>query len=261
MDIRLDGKVVIVTGGSRGIGAAIAYALAACGANVTVTARDAAALEAVSQRIESDTGARALAVARDLREPDAAAAVVEQSIAAFGRLDILVNNAGATKRGDFLTLSDDDYLDGFALKFHAAVRFCRAAWPHLRASSGSIVNIAGVGANTPSADFTIGGPVNAAVLNFTKALADRGLTEGIRINAINPGHIITDRLHRRVAALAQAEGITIEEAHERSRQEAAVERFGESREIASVVAFLCSEHGSYVHGVSLDVDGGTTRGI
>lgn len=261
MNIRLDGKVAIVTGGSRGIGAAIAHALAECGANVTVTARDAAALEAVLQRIEKDTGARACAVARDLREPQAPAAVVDQTLSTFGRVDILVNNAGATKRGDFLTLSDEDSLDGFALKFQAAVRFCRAAWPHLRASSGSIVNIAGVGANTPDADFTIGGPVNAAVLNFTKAIADRGLEEGIRVNAINPGHIVTDRLHRRVDRLAQDKGLSSDEAWALSIEEAGIKRFGQPEEIAAVVAFLCSERAAYVHGVSIDVDGGATRGI
>src|SRR3546814_13973081 len=112
----------------------------------------------------------------DLVEADLSVAaeperVVRAAVDRFGRLDILVNNAGATKRGDFLALTDADHLDGFALKYHATVRFCRAAWPHLVAAGGAVVNISGIGAQTPDAEFTIGGPVNSALLNFTKALA------------------------------------------------------------------------------------------
>src|SRR6185295_2410813 len=107
----------------------------------------------------------------------------------FGRLDLVVNNAGATKRGDFLQLTDEDWASGFSLKFMAAVRVSRAAWPILKRTNGSIVNIAGVGARTGSAEFTIGGSVNSAMLNLTKALADRGVKDGIRVNAINPGSI------------------------------------------------------------------------
>ena len=104
----------------------------------------------------------------------------------IGRLDLLVNNAGATKRGDFLALSDSDWADGFALKFFGAMRLSRAAWPHLCSSSGTIVNIVGIGGRTGQAEFAIGGAVNAALLNLTKVLADRGVKDGVRVNAINP---------------------------------------------------------------------------
>ena len=108
---------------------------------------------------------------------------------------------GATKRGDFLTLTDEEWTDGFALKFYAAMRLSRAAWPYLQASHGRIINIIGVGGRTGSAEFTIGGAVNAALMNLTKALADRGVKDGVRVNAINPGSIATERLQTRIRTM------------------------------------------------------------
>ena len=126
------------------------------------------------------------------------------AVAAFGRLDILVNNAGATKRADFFTLTEEDWQDGFALKFHGYVRTTRAAWPHLRETRGCIVNIVGVGSRAGSAEFTIGGSVNVALLNFTKAMADIGMKDGVRVNAINPGLIETERFGRNIERVTQA---------------------------------------------------------
>ena len=164
----LAGKTAIVTGSNRGIGRAIALRLAADGARVVLTARDAALLAAVADEI----GEGAAVAPLDLREPGAGAELVRLAVERFGGVDIVVNNAGATKRGDFLALTDEDWADGFALKLHGAVRLTRAAWPYLKASGGSLVNIAGTGGRTPGAEFTIGGSVNAALLSFTKAMAE-----------------------------------------------------------------------------------------
>lgn len=255
----LAGKVAIVTGASRGIGRAIAVALAEQGATIVATGRDQAALEATRERLGK--APRTTLVSADLRDAAAVTNLVETAVAEHGRIDIVVNSAGATKRGDFLDLPDEDVLDGFALKYHAAVRLCRAAWPHLKASSGSIVNISGIGAHTPSAEFTIGGPVNAALINFTKAIADRALEEGIRVNLVSPGHIVTDRLTGRIETLARSRGEDFEAARERMRVANGITRFGEVEDIANMVVFLCSPLASYVHGASIDVDGGATRGI
>ncbi len=255
------GMSAVVTGSSRGIGAAIAVELARCGAGLTLTGRDEAALVGIAAEVAKESGTKPSIVICDLREGPAAARVVDAAMKAHGRLDILVNNAGATKRGDFLTLTDEDFLDGFALKFQGAVRMTRAAWPHLVATKGKLVNIVGIGSLTPAKDFTIGGPVNSALINFTKAIADRGLTDGVRVNAVNPGHIVTDRLRRRVEALAAAEGITYAEAEERSRQEYGILRFGSSEEIAHLVAFLCSDRATYIHGSTIEIDGGATKGL
>jgi len=255
MDLQLSGKVGIVTGASRGIGRAIAELLAAEGMRLVVAARSRDALAALAASLGADCVAEAV----DLREPDAAATVVGAAVARFGGIDLVVNNAGATRRGDFLTLSDDDWADGFALKFFGAMRLSRAAWPHLGERRGAIVNIAGIGGRTGSAEFTIGGSVNAAVLNLTKALADRGMRDGVRVNAVNPASIATERLEARIAKLAAERGIDEAEAAAEMQRRAGVSRFGEPAEVARAVAFLASPQAAYCQGVVLDVDGGVTR--
>jgi 3-oxoacyl-[acyl-carrier protein] reductase len=258
MDLDLTGKVAIVTGASRGIGHAIARRLAEKGMTVTVAARSEDLLRRLTGDIQS-AGRQARAHPGDLRDPAACSALVADTISQFGRLDLLVNNAGATKRGDFLAFTDDDWADGFALKFYAAVRLSRAAWPHLRAAGGCIINIAGVGGRTGSAEFTIGGSVNAAMLNLTKSLADRGVADGVRVNAINPGSILTDRLAARVQRRAAESNLSPDEAARQMTREMGVSRFGHPSEIAAAVAFLASPAASYVQGAVIDIDGGLTR--
>jgi 3-oxoacyl-[acyl-carrier protein] reductase len=253
--------VAIVTGASRGLGRAIALRLAQQGMILVATARNGAALDELVAQARSLGAPDALAVPADLALAEEPARVVEAAAARFGRIDVLVNNAGATKRGDFLTVPDEDHLAGFALKYHGAVRFCRSAWPHLARSGGVIVNVSGVGAQTPDADFTIGGPVNSALLNFTKAIAKRAVAEGIRVNALCPGHIETERLQARIRARAEQDGTSEDEAREALRVRYGIRRFGTPDDIAATVAFLCSEEASYIHGTTLVVDGGTTPGI
>ncbi len=172
-------------------------------------------------------GGDACSLSLDLRAPDAPSQLVDFAIARYGRIDIVVNNAGATKRGDLLELSDADFADGFALKDFATVRLVRAAWPWLRAAAGSVVNIAGVGGRTPGAFFAIGGSVNAAILSLTKSLAAAGLDAGIQVNAINPGPIRTERLQKRLAALAGDRHIPREAAERLFIETEQVTRIGE----------------------------------
>lgn len=255
MDLLLSNKVAIVTGASRGIGKAIAETLSAEGMKLVLVARSRADLEALAGSLPNESLVQAL----DLREPDSVKQVIAATLGKFGRLDLLVNNAGATKRGDFLALSDEEWTDGFALKFYGAMRLARTAWTHLQATQGAIINIVGVGGRTGSAEFTIGGAVNAALLNLTKALADRGIKDGVRVNAINPGSIATERLQTRIQNYAKANQIDPEEAARRMPQEMKIARFGEPVEIARTVAFLASSQAAYIQGSILDVDGGTTR--
>jgi 3-oxoacyl-[acyl-carrier protein] reductase len=224
---------------------------------VALVARSKAELDAHAKRL----GADAFAHAADLREAAACTGAVDATLARFGHLDLLVNNAGATKRGAFADLADADFFDGFALKFHGCVRMTRAAWPALKARGGAIVNIVGAGGKNPAADFTIGGPVNAAVMNFTKAMAQLGNREGVRVNAINPGSIETQRLTGRLEANARAAGISLDEARKRNLAELGVPRFGRPAEIAEAVAFLAGERAGYFQGALVDVDGGMGRGL
>ncbi|HJS17529.1 MAG TPA: SDR family oxidoreductase [Anaerolineales bacterium] len=255
MDFLLSNKIAIVTGASRGIGKAIAETLSAEGMKVVLAARSRSELDALAQSLPTES----LVIAVDLREPESADRVIAETIGAFGKPDLLVNNAGATQRGDFLTLSDEAWRDGFGLKFYAAMRLARAAWSHLQVSGGTIINIIGVGGRTGSAEFTIGGAVNAALMNLTKSLADRGVRDGVRVNAINPGSIATDRLQTRLRKYAREKGIDFEEASQRMPREMKISRFGDPAEIARAVAFLASPQAAYIQGVILDVDGGATR--
>jgi len=251
-------KTAIVTGGSRGIGRAIALRLAQDGARVVLCARDPAPLNATVADIERAHG-RALAITADLREPASADRLIHSARDAFCAIDIVVNNAGGTKRGEFEELSEDDWADGFALKFFGGVRVTRAAWPHLKKQSGSVVNIAGIGGRTPGPCFAIGGSVNAALLSFTKALADVGIRDGIQVNAINPGSVRTERLARRLAADAAKAGIDIEAAAHTLISRSNPTRLGEPEDIANLVAFVLGPGGRFLQGSLIDIDGGQTK--
>jgi len=258
MEQRLKGKVAIVTGANRGIGRAIAGRLAREGARVVLCARDEKLLKETEREIGAGGGSAAF-IPADLRTPEAGARVADFAKTNYGQIDIVVNNAGATKRGDFLALTDADWQDGFALKFFAHTRLAKAAWPHLRERKGSVVLISGVGGRTPGAEFTIGGSVNAAVQSFGKALADRGAADGVQVNTVNPGDIRTDRFDRRLKAAMQSWGVDAREAEKRMVAEESLTRIGEPADVASLVSFIVSPRGSYLHGALIDIDGGKTK--
>jgi len=255
MELGLAGKVALVTGSSRGIGRGIALALADEGCNIVVTARDEKSLEEVASSMRSK-GASAAVVAVDLCEPRAPDLLLETVWNRFGRLDILVNNAGATKRGDFMALTDNDWQDGFALKFFAHVRLARAAWPLLKERRGSLITIAGTSGRKPQASFTIRSSVNAACAAFAKALADLGKQDGVQVNCIHPSMVDTDRQRRRVRAEMERTGQSEASIRQQFCQEMGTTRFGTVEDVAHLVCFIVSSHGSWLHGASIDLDGG-----
>jgi NAD(P)-dependent dehydrogenase (short-subunit alcohol dehydrogenase family) len=260
METRLKGKTAIVTGANRGIGKAIAVRLAAEGAQVALCARDANLLEQAVKEIEN-AGGHATALSMDLRMPESPKRAVDLTLKSYGRIDIIINNAGATKRGDFLELTDEDWADGFALKFFGAMRLTREAWPHLKAQAGSALNISGVGGRMPGALFTIGGSVNAALLSFTKAMADIGIRDGVQVNAVNPGSIRTERYRRMLEATAKQQGTDVETAERKMIESARTTRVGEPEDIAALVAFVVSPEGRFLQGSLIDMDGGATKVI
>ena len=255
MDLNLANKVAVVTGASRGIGRAIAQTLSHEGMRLVLAARSLDGLRETEKSCDTEC----LLMELDLRKPDSPEILIAGALEKFGRLDLLVNNAGATKRGDFLSLSDADWQDGYALKFFGAMRCCRAAWTHLQKTRGCIINISGIGGRTGSAEFTLGGSVNAALLNLTKSLADRGIQDGVRVNAVNPGSIATERLSARIRTHAGEHRVDEVTAAKQMALKAGIARFGEPGEIARAVAFLASPQADYCQGVILDVDGGQTR--
>ncbi len=261
MELGLDGKVALVTGANRGIGAAIAAELAKEGMQLCLVARDSDRLAQVADSLRHISNVPVHVVSADLRDSAAPAQAIAQAVAQFGRLDLLVNNAGATKRADFFTLTDEDWQDGFALKFHGYVKMTRAAWPHLRESKGSIVNIVGIGSRAGSAEFTIGGSVNVALLNFTKAMADIGVGQCVRVNAINPGLIETDRFTRNVERVMRDRAVSRDDAVRFLLSSHGTTRVGRPEEIATLVAYLASSKADFIQGSIIDVDGGATRSL
>jgi 3-oxoacyl-[acyl-carrier protein] reductase len=255
MELGLNGKIALVTGSSRGIGRGIALTLAAEGCDVMLTGRDAAALEDAAAAIRA-SGRRAAFAVVDLREKDAPAKLIEQVRRELGGLDILVNNAGATKRGDFLALTDTDWEDGYALKFFAHVRLARAAWPLLKERRGSLVSIGGTGGRKPTAQFTIGSSVNAAVAAFTKSLADRGKADSVQVNCIHPSVVETDRTRLRIKTEVERSGKPAEQIREEFRREFGTIRFGTVEDVGNLVAFVVSSRASWLHGATIDLDGG-----
>jgi len=260
MDLKLKDKVALVTGASRGIGEGIALSLADEGCDLMLTGRDEAALAGVAENV-AKKGRRVAISILDLRTQGAEKPLVEAVRREFGRLDILVNNAGATQRGDFFKLTDADWADGFALKFFAHVRLTREAWPLLKAQKGSMVTIAGIGGKEPEAPFTIGSSVNAACVAFSKAMADIGKQEGVQVNSINPGRVETERLWRRFRAAMESTGSDEATVREEYRQEFNISRFGKVEDLGSFIAFLVSPHGRWVHGATIDIDGGEVKSV
>ena len=261
MDLGLKGKVALVSGGSKGIGRACAERLAREGCDVMIVARTAADLEAAAGEIAAAGGRRVEICATDLRSPQGCEAAVGALQHAYGRLDVLVNNAGATQSGDFFKLDDALWEDGFALKFYSYVRLSRALWPLLKDAGGSVVNIIGGASKTPTANFMIGGAVNAAITNFTKALAEIGLRDGVAVKAVHPGMTVTGRLERLLDQRAAAEGMSRANYERQELARAGLRRYSEPEDIAALVAFLASPLAQQVHGADVFVDGGATKTI
>jgi len=253
------GKVVVVTGGSRGIGRGIAVGFAGEGAQ-TVIASSSADNLAAAGKVIAQVGPEPLAVAGDLRklaDCERLFAIVKER---FGRCDILVNNAGRTRAGNFLELPDEAFFDGFALKYHAAMRLTRLFWPMLKEAQGHVVNIVGGAARSPEPEFTIGSSVNAALANASKGLSKLGMRDGINVNVIHPGNTRTERSEELLAQRAQAAGKSIEEMRKAALARSGIRRIGEVEDIAALALFLCSEKARHIQGTAIAVDGGATVG-
>ncbi|MFN8719719.1 MAG: SDR family oxidoreductase [Rhodospirillales bacterium] len=256
MDLGLNGKAGIVTGASRGIGAAIVRELAGEGCRVVATARN---LDLLQRHEQTASAGEIIAHQADLTHPGSGEPLVEAAISAFGRIDFVVCNAGAAKMGDFASLTDQDWTEGFALKFFGHVRLLRAAWSHLVQSKGAVVIIAGRAGRTPGPAGLVTGTVNSALLNLTKGLAEQGIADGVRVNAINPGAVRTDRFAARVKRTASELGVSEEQAQAHLAAHGEAMRVGEPDDIAGLVAFVLSRRGANLQGAIIDSDGGRTK--
>jgi NAD(P)-dependent dehydrogenase (short-subunit alcohol dehydrogenase family) len=257
----LSGKVAVITGGSRGIGRAIARALAAQGAQTVLAAKSEANLKRTAEEIAATNAPKPTIVAADLGTAEGCQALFEHVKKAHGRCDILVNSAGATQAGDFLKQSDEIWMDGFALKFFGAVRLSRLFWPMLVVAQGKVINIDGGMARTPNPANLIGSSVNAAMAGFSKGLSSLGIRDGVNVNTIHPGRTETDRNTELVKQQAAAEGKTVEQVAAETAKKAGVRRLGQPEDVAALALFLVSPAAGHVQGAAISVDGGGTKGL
>src|SRR5258705_1818119 len=253
------GKVVVVSGGSRGIGRGIAAAFAREGAQCVLASSSAENLATAAKEI-AKVGREPLTVVGDLRELKACDEVLARTKERFGRCDIVVNNAGRTRAGNFLELPDDAFLDGFALKYFAAVRLTRLFWPLLKAAQGHVVNIVGGAERSHEAEFLVGSSVNAALANFSKGLSKLGMRDGVNVNVIHPGNTATERQEELLAQRAAATGKSVEELRAAALAKSGIRRIGRVEDVAVLALFLCSERARHIQGTATAVDGGATVG-
>jgi 3-oxoacyl-[acyl-carrier protein] reductase len=255
------GKVVVVTGGSRGIGRAIAEGFASEGASTVLAASSEANLTKAADAIAGKASIRPDICAADLRTEAGCETVFRFVSKRHGRCDILVNSAGATRAGAFLDLADDVWQDGFALKFFGCVRLCRLFWPLLKAGKGHVVNIIGGAARTPDPEFLVGGSVNAAMHNFTKGLAGLGKRDGVNVNAVLPGMTETERVEQLFKQRAAASGTSVDDVRSSLIAKEGLARLGKPEDVAALALFLCSERARHIQGTAIAVDGGATPGV
>jgi 3-oxoacyl-[acyl-carrier protein] reductase len=255
------GKVVVVSGGSRGIGRGIAAAFAAEGAQTVLAASSAANLDAAAAAIAAGAALRPEVCAADLRRPEGCEQLFRLVAERHGRCDVLVNSAGATRAGAFLSLAEDTWQDGFALKFFGCVRLCRLFWPLLAAARGHVVNVIGGAARTPDPEFLIGGSVNAAMHNFTKGLAGLGKVAGVNVNAILPGMTETERIGQLFRQRAEAGGTSVDDVRSALLAKDGIARMGRPDDVAALALFLCTERARHIQGTAIAVDGGATPGL
>jgi 3-oxoacyl-[acyl-carrier protein] reductase len=250
----LEGRRVLVTGGSKGLGEAIARELVAEGARVAICSRNEEEVRATAAEIGAE-----YAQAADVTEPEQVHELVARSVEALGGIDCLVNNAGGAHPGTFETLNDENWVADLDVKLFSLIRCSREVLPHMRAAGGGrIVNIGAVQARAPDPKFFATSVNRAAGSSFTKTLALELAPENILVNGVNIGFVVTpqwEAIHaRRAPELARDEFFrTLAEA------EVPLGRFGSADEVAGIVAFLLSERASYITGASVDVAGGMGR--
>lgn len=257
MELGIKGRRALVTGASRGIGLAIARALAGAGVDVALIARDAPRLERYAAELRAQHGVRAVGLAGDLSTLDGVRTAASAAQAALGAIDILVNNAGAIPAGPLESLSDEALRQAWDLKLFGYVRMARELLPGMRERRfGRIVNVIGLAGRQPSAGYLWGGPANAALMNFTKGLAQAVGRDGIRVNAINPGPIATERWTEMMRVAAERSGRDLASLEASAAAGVPLGRIGQPDEVADLALFLCSERAGFLHGALIDLDGG-----
>jgi 3-oxoacyl-[acyl-carrier protein] reductase len=262
VDLGLRGKIAIVGGASTGLGRAGAQALAEEGAAVVVCSRSQTELEKAVQEIRDTTRADVLVVAGDLDRHETIRDLVAATVARFGRLDVLVNNSGGPPLARAHNATEEQWATAIQRSLLFFARMSREAVPHLKASGGGrIVNVLASTVYQPIPNLALSGATRMGVVAFAKSLADEVGRDGILVNNVCPGSILTERMLSNVTARAKELGISVDDALAQRAAETAVGRIGDPKEFASLVAFLASSRSSYITGTTMLVDGGLVRSV
>jgi 3-oxoacyl-[acyl-carrier protein] reductase len=253
MDISMNGRAAIVTGGSKGIGFGIAKRFATSGADVAIVSRGQAALDEAVAQLKSVTNSKVVGVAADVSTADGVKKAYDGAMEAFGKLDIVVNNAGTSQTGPFEKLTDEIMQQDLELKLFAAIRMCRLTWPQMKERKwGRVINILNIGAKAPRAGSAPTSVSRAAGMAFTKALAGEGAPHNILVNALLVGLIEADQHVQK----AKKQGKPLEQYMTEMSKEIPLGRFGKPEEFANMACLLASDAGSYITGTAINIDGG-----
>ena len=253
-------SVAIVTGASQGIGRATAIRLARDFSAITLAARGRQNLDETAAAVRA-AGAEPLVIELDLAAVAASRQIVDQTLARFGRIDALLNIAGAVPQVDLFEMTDEQWEAGTNLKLHGARRLAIAAWPALKETKGAVVFMSGNSALFPKAGYAAVGTINAAIVALAKAFSDRGITDGVQVNSVLPGPVMTGRRRSYLVHWAEIHGMSVEEATAKFPKDAGIARYGEPEEIAGLMAFLVSPGAHWLTGTTLRMDGGEVKSV
>src|SRR6478735_981184 len=255
MDVRLDGRSAIVTGGSKGLGLAIAQEYAASGADVAILARDQGALNDAKALIQKGAKGKVLAISCDVSKAAPIQAACDQANREFGKVDIFVNNAGQSTRGPSETITDEMWQSDLDLKLFAQIRFCRILMPQMKQRKwGRVISVLNVGAKAPGADSAPTSVSRAAQMAFTKALSMEGAPHNVLVNSLHVGVIVSDQIVRRHKR--EGANVSLDDFIAQAGRPVPLGRMGRAEEFAAVATFLASDAASYVTGCAINVDGG-----
>jgi 3-oxoacyl-[acyl-carrier protein] reductase len=262
MDLELTGKVAIVGGGSKGLGRACAQVLAAEGAKVAICSRSQSDLHKAAQEIRDITKGDVFAFAGDLDKYDTIKALVADTVKRFGRLDIMVNNSGGPPLARSNNATEEQWATALDRSLLFFARMSREALPHLKKSgAGRIINVLASTVYQPIPNLALSGVTRMGVIAFMKSLADEVGRDGVLINNVCPGSLLSERMLSNVTARAKELNISVEQALADRAAETAVGRVGDPMEMAYLVAFLASSRSSYITGTTMRVDGGLVRSL